>query len=103
MGLLLKAVQEHKITLQNIVTMLYHNPQQLFNIPKQEDTFLEIDLERTFLVGENGYESKCGWSPFEGWELPGLLQRVVLRGKTLYSLDSAPTLHTHNKRSASGE
>lgn len=95
-GLLGKAVQERRIALTDIATLLYHNPQQIFNIPKQEDTFFEVDFEKTFLVGESGYETKCGWSPFEGWELPGLVQRVVLKGKTLYSLD--PTLSYHLRK-----
>lgn len=25
--------------------------------------------EKRFIVGDNGYESKCAWSPFDGWEL----------------------------------
>lgn len=85
LGLLAKGVQEKKIAEQDITRLLYSNPQRIFNIPIQQDTFIEVDFEKTYTVGKDGYETKCGWSPFEGWELPGLLRRVVVRGETLYA------------------
>ena len=87
LGLLGKALKEHKIQEDDIVRLLHDNPQKIFEVPPQENTFVEVDFEKTFRVGDKGYETKCGWSPFEGWELPGLVQQVVLRGETLYSLD----------------
>mgnify|MGYP001619878529 CR=1 FL=1 len=84
LGLLAKGVRDQKITEQDITRLLYSNPQRIFNIPVQEDTFIEVDFDKTYTVGNNGYETKCAWSPFEGWELPGLLHRVVLRKETLY-------------------
>jgi carbamoyl-phosphate synthase/aspartate carbamoyltransferase/dihydroorotase len=28
--------------------------------------------------------SRCGWTPFEGWQVKGRVRRVVLRGKTAF-------------------
>lgn len=82
-GLLFKAVKEKRITEKRLLSALYTNPKKIFDIPDQPDTYVEIDTDKTWLVGASGYESKAKWSPFEGWELQGVIQKVVLRGKTL--------------------
>ena len=28
--------------------------------------------------------SRCGWTPFEGWQVKGRVMRVVLRGEEVY-------------------
>ncbi len=80
-GLLFKAVHDGKITEEDITRLLYTNPKKIFNIPDQPDTYVEIDTEAGWTVGEGGYETKCGWSPFDGWKLPGKVETVVIRGK----------------------
>ncbi|MCI0542377.1 hypothetical protein L0Y69_01295, partial [bacterium] len=55
----------------------------IFNIPDQSDTYIELDPEKEYSVGESGYETKCAWSPFEGWKLYGKVETVVMRGKKI--------------------
>lgn len=81
--LMLSAVAEGRISLDMIGKLMYDNATRIFAIPTQPDTYIEIDPEKQFVIGEHGYQSKCGWSPFEGMSLPGPVQKVVLRGKTL--------------------
>lgn len=83
LGLLYLGAQQKKIKAEHIVDFLYHHPKAIFNIPDQPDTYIEVDTSATTVVGEHGYESRCGWSPFEGWNLPVAIQRVVLRGKNV--------------------
>jgi carbamoyl-phosphate synthase/aspartate carbamoyltransferase/dihydroorotase len=85
LGLLWKAVHDKKIQSQDIRRWLYDNPKKLFSIPDQPQTFVELDPDRPFTIGENGYETKCGWSPFDGWEAYGQVQTVVYRGKKIIS------------------
>ncbi len=80
-GLLFKAVKDGRIEESDIVNFLYTRPKAIFNIPDQIDTYVELDPDKKWTVGEGGYESKCGWSPFEGWELPGKIETVVIKGK----------------------
>lgn len=40
--------------------------------------------EQDFVVGEDGYETKCGWSPFQGWKLRWKPVMTVLNGNVLY-------------------
>jgi dihydroorotase-like cyclic amidohydrolase len=82
-GLLFKGVKDGKFPQEKMQTVFYDNAQKIFAIPRQEDTYIEIDPDKTWKVGEGGYETKCGWSPFEGWELPGVIEKVVLRGKVV--------------------
>jgi carbamoyl-phosphate synthase/aspartate carbamoyltransferase/dihydroorotase len=83
LGLMLKGVQEKHIPLSKVKTLMYSNPKKIFKIPTQPKTYIEIDMSKSWRVGEKGYESKCGWSPFEGWKLPGSLQKVVYKGKVV--------------------
>jgi carbamoyl-phosphate synthase/aspartate carbamoyltransferase/dihydroorotase len=82
-GLLYLAVQEGKIKEEDVVKFLYTNPKKIFNIPDQADTYIELDPEIPFTVGEDGYETKCGWSLYEGMTLYGKVQTVVFKGKKI--------------------
>ncbi len=83
-GLLFSAVKKRRISPQQVIDFLYTAPRKIFAIPDQIDTYVELDPDIPFIVGKNGYETKCGWSPFDSWELYGKPQTVVLRGKKLY-------------------
>ncbi len=39
-----------------------------------------LDLEAPYRVTRESVRSKCGWSPFEGYTLPGSVRYTVLRG-----------------------
>ncbi len=81
LGLLMKAVHDGKFPIEKIQAVLHDNAKQIFNLPTQEKTYIEIDPDKSWKVGEYGYESKSGWSPFEGWELFGVVETVVIQGK----------------------
>lgn len=81
LGLLFKAVHDRKISQEDVIKFLYENPKRIFGIPDQLDTYIEADSEEPYIVGEDGYESKCGWSSYDGWELFGKVQTVVFKGK----------------------
>lgn len=83
LGLMYKAVKDVRISNDDIIKLLYTNPKNIFNIPEQEDTYIEVDPELQYVVGKSGYETKCEWSPFEGMTLYGKPQTVVIRGKKI--------------------
>ncbi len=62
-----------------LIKLLYDRPKKIFNIPDQADTYIELDLAKTAIVGANGYAGKSTWSPFDGWKLP-VVQKVVIKG-----------------------
>ncbi len=83
LGLLYKAVKDGKITNEDVLKFLYTNPKKIFGIPEQPDTYIEVDPDMSYIEGENGYETKCGWSLYEGMTLYGKVETVVLRGKKI--------------------
>jgi dihydroorotase len=77
----LLAVKQKKLTLDQVKLLLHDKPQQIFNIPQTENTYIEFDPEKPYLVGETGYQTKCGWSPFHNWTLYGKVETVMIQNR----------------------
>ena len=82
--LLLTAVHEGRLTLDDVVNKMYHNPRRIFNLPEQPETWIEVNLNAKYSIKASESVSKCGWTPFEGWKVQGKVERVVLRGQTAF-------------------
>ena len=82
--LLLTAVHEGRLTEQDLVTRLHHNPRRIFGLPEQPETHVEIDPDQRHELRAEGSHTRCGWTPFEGREVRGRVRRVVLRGQEVY-------------------
>ena len=81
--LMATAVIDKRVAEHDFVRLFYDNPQRIFAVPVQDDTYIEMDWETSYNIGDDGYETKCGWSPFDGWPVKAKVVKVVLRGKTL--------------------
>ncbi len=81
--LLLTAMKQGKITLEQIVDKCHTAPARIFNLPTDETTSVEVDM-RPYVIRAEELHTRCGWSPFEGQEVYGKVTRVTLRGKTAY-------------------
>lgn len=81
--LLLKAESEGKITREKIIELCHSAPARIFGIPTDDDTYVEVDMTPTIIKNAD-LNTKCGWSPFDGVEVPGKVSKVVLRGETVY-------------------
>ncbi|MEX1248496.1 MAG: amidohydrolase family protein [Anaerolineales bacterium] len=79
--LLLTAVKERRLTLEDLLLRLHTNPRKIFGLPEQPDTYIEVDLDATYEVRAANQHTRCGWTPFEGWQVTGRVERVVLRGQ----------------------
>jgi carbamoyl-phosphate synthase/aspartate carbamoyltransferase/dihydroorotase len=82
--LLLTAVNEGRISLEDIVSRMSTNPRQIFKLPEQEDTWIEIDPDPIWEIRAQDTCTRCGWTPFEGWQVRGRLRRVSLRGEIVF-------------------
>ncbi|KAG5276977.1 hypothetical protein AALO_G00112050 [Alosa alosa] len=82
--LLLTAVSEGRLTLDDIILRLYENPRRIFNLPTQENTYVEVDLEQEWVIPKHMQFTKSKWTPFEGMKVKGRVRRVVLRGEVAY-------------------
>ncbi len=79
--LLLTAVHEGRLALEDVVVRLTDNPRRIFDLPRQAETFIEVDPDATWQIRAAETHTRCGWTPFEGWQVHGRLRRVVLRGE----------------------
>jgi len=82
--LLLTAVKQGKLTIDDIVEKYYTNPKKIFDLPDQPDTYVEIAMNHEWTVPESMKYSKCGWTPFVGMKVYGTIKRTVLRGKVVF-------------------
>jgi dihydroorotase-like cyclic amidohydrolase len=82
--LLLTAVHEGRLTVEQIVEKMYTNPKRIFNLPEQPETWVEVDENAIYEIRAANLHSRCGWTPFEGWQVRGRVTRVVLRGEEAY-------------------
>ncbi len=106
--LLLTAVADGRLTLDDISLRMYSAPLAIFDLPEQPDTYIEVEIDRLQVVPSNGFEhANSSWSPLAGRKLSGFVHRVVIRGQTTY-LDGSFFTSGHGRdvsasmRSASG-
>lgn len=82
--LLLSAVHEGRLSLEDVVLRMHTNPRRIFGLPEQPDTWIEVDEEAEWEIHGQEMLSRSAWTPFEGWKVRGRVQRVVLRGQEVY-------------------
>jgi carbamoyl-phosphate synthase/aspartate carbamoyltransferase/dihydroorotase len=78
--LFLTAVHEGRLTIQDLVHRMSSRPREIFNIPEQPKSWVEIDPEVSWEIHAANTHTRCGWTPFESRKVHGKVQRVVLRG-----------------------
>lgn len=82
--LLLTAVSEGRLTLEDVVLRLSERPRRIFGLPEAADSHVEVDLDARYELQAAEMHSRCGWTPFEGHPVQGRVQRVVRRGEVAF-------------------
>ncbi|NTU56612.1 MAG: amidohydrolase family protein [Anaerolineales bacterium] len=82
--LLLTAVSEKRLTINDIIQRSVFNPRKIFNLPEPSETWIEVDEDATYEIKAADQFTRCGWTPFEGWKVKGRVRKVVLRGKVAF-------------------
>lgn len=82
--LLFTAVDDGRLTTDDIIQKGLINPRKIFSLPEQPETWIEVDEDAGYELHAADLHSRCGWTPFENWKVRGRLQKVVLRGKTAF-------------------
>ena len=82
--LLLTAVDEGRLTMEDILSKSVINPRRIFSLPEQEETWIEVDEKTPWEIKATDLHTRCKWTPFEGWKVKGHVKRVVLRGRTVF-------------------
>jgi carbamoyl-phosphate synthase/aspartate carbamoyltransferase/dihydroorotase len=82
--LLLSAVDDGRLTIDQIIEKSMINPRNIFHLPEQPETWVEVDENTDYEIRAADQFTRCGWTPFEGWKGKGKVKKVVLRGKTVF-------------------
>ncbi|MCR4426881.1 MAG: dihydroorotase family protein [Firmicutes bacterium] len=91
LSLLLNAANAGRITIDQIVKVCCENPARIFGFyprkgviqPGSDADFVIVDLNRTETISKDGVQSKCGWTPFEGWKVTGVPVFTIVRGQVV--------------------
>jgi carbamoyl-phosphate synthase/aspartate carbamoyltransferase/dihydroorotase len=82
--LLLTAVDEGRLSVDNLIEKMYTNPKRIFRLPDQAETWVEVDEKAQYEIRASEQFTRCGWTPFEGWKVKGRVRRVVLHGQEAF-------------------
>ncbi len=87
-----EAFHQGKISVEKIVEKMCHNPAKIFKIEKRgfikEGFYADlaiVDAAKPWSVKKENILYKCGWSPFEGEELHGVVKHTFVSGNHTYN------------------
>jgi dihydroorotase len=88
MPVMLNHVNDGKLTLSQLVKLVCENPVKIFGIQNKgfikeqyDADFTIIDMQKTIEIKNENIESKCGWSPFDGFKFKGTPVSTIIGGK----------------------
>ncbi len=73
-----------RLTLDDLIQKSVINPRKIFHLPEQPETWIEVDESAEYEIKAADQFTRCGWTPFEGWQVKGKVRKVVLRGRTAF-------------------
>ena len=87
LSLLLNAVNQGKLTLDDIANKYYHNPKKILRLNENygEDSYIEINLDREYIISDKNLITKAGWSPFHGMKVKGSLERFIYKNECVFN------------------
>ena len=92
LGVMLKFVNQNKISLEKMVEKMCHNPAICFNINKRgfikKDYYADlvlVDINKEYQVKTDNIISKCKWSPFLDETLNGVVTHTIINGNIVYN------------------
>ncbi|MCJ1291145.1 hypothetical protein MMC34_002688 [Xylographa carneopallida] len=75
--LLLTALYEGRLSLEDITTRLHDNPKRIFELHDQASTSVEVEVDRAYTLLPSAV-----WSPFAGRTMRGSVTRVMFQDRT---------------------
>ena len=82
-----RLVKTGVIGLDRLVEVLSTAPRRIFRLPEAPQDYVEMDLDTPFVIRSAGFASMGRATPFEGWEVYGLVCRTVYNGNTVYDIN----------------
>ena len=87
MPVMLNHVNDGKLTINQLVNFICENPVKIFGIKNKgfiqkgyDADFTIVDMERIIEIKNEDIESKCAWSPFDGFKFKGTPVITIIDG-----------------------
>ena len=87
MPVMLNHVNEGKLSLEQLINSVCENPVKIFGIKNKgfikegyDADFTIVDMNKKIVIKNENIESKCGWSPFDGFEFKGTPVLTIIAG-----------------------
>jgi len=88
MTVMLNHVNNGKLSLEQLMNSVCENPVKIFGIKNKgfikegfDADFTIIDLNKVIEIKNEKIESKCGWSPFNGYKFKGTPVATIINGE----------------------
>ncbi len=85
---MLDHVNKGRLSLERFVDLTSHGPQRIFGMSRKgrvaegyDADFTIVDLAKTRTITNAWIASKCGWTPYDGYEVKGWPQGTMVRGR----------------------
>lgn len=92
---MLTHVAEGRLTLERFADLTAHGPQRIFGIAGKgrialgwDADFTVVDLNARRRIENSWIASRCGWSPYDGFEARGWPVMTIIRGRIVMREDS---------------
>ncbi len=82
--LMLKAVDEGRVTLEQVVAMVADNPRKLWGLDCPAETYALVDLDAEYRIDANRLFTKPKISPFDGMRVKGKVLETWIRGVKVF-------------------
>jgi len=88
MPVMLNHVNDRKLSLNQLINLVCENPVKIFGIKNKgfikegyDADFTIVDMNKIIEINNSNIESKCGWSPFDGYKFKGSPVATIIDGK----------------------
>ena len=88
MPVMLNHVNSGKLSLEQLMNSVCENPVKIFGIQDKgfikegfDADFTIVDLNKVIEIKNENIESKCGWSPFDGYKFKGTPVATIINGE----------------------
>ena len=88
MPVMLNHINDGKLSLNQLINLVCENPVRIFGIKNKgfikegfDADFTIVDMNKIIKIKNEKIESKCGWSPFNGYKFKGTPVATIISGE----------------------
>jgi dihydroorotase len=98
---MLDHVNKGRLAIERFVDLTSHGPSRIFGIARKgriaegyDADFTIVDLKKKATITNGWIESKCGWTPYDGYDVTGWVAGTFVRGRcVMWQGDILGTAH----------